>query len=83
MKKATKRVIALKEKDESLANQTKWEVMFLAPNISGGFETVQVVADGYSLDGDEDCIVFWKGASFDDSNEVAIFKEWIYAIKKP
>lgn len=83
MKKATKKVVDLREKEEKETKQIKWDVMIAAPSMTGVFEVCEVVADGFRIEGDEDCIVFWKGDSFDDSDEVAIFKDWIYAIKKP
>lgn len=81
MKKSNKRVIELKAKDESLSKQTKWEVM--VPCGLEEFRMVEVIADEWTGEDIEGAITFWKGPNFEEAEDVAVFKEWIYAIKKP
>jgi hypothetical protein len=76
-KKVIKKVIELKEKEP--AQQTKWEVM--VPCGVDECKVIEITADGWIDDGE--LTIFWKGASYEEGEEVAVFKEWIYAIKKP
>lgn len=78
--KASKRVIELRKKEAESKSETKWEVK--VPCGLEEFQIVEVPADGYTFE-DDGIIVFWKGDHFEDGSEVAVFNEWIYAIRKP
>ena len=81
MKKSTKRIIELREKEAAISKLPKWEVM--VPCGLDEFRMVEILADGWYFHGTSgnELIVFWKGPSFDEGNEVAVFNEWIYVRK--
>ncbi len=80
MNKRTKHVIEQVAKDAENKKMVRWQVA-LSGASEGKTNVIEVIADGWRLDGEERYLVFFKG-DYDDSNDVAIFYDWLYAIKK-